>query len=509
MFGRIGRRQFASAGTCGQLDWKIRSATKGESSVNSQQAVAVHALMASVILATVASEVNAQWYNNYKSVAQYNARMDQMISDHPDLATPISIGTSHEGRDIRGLRITGNGSSSVAKKAVVFHGLIHAREWIAGMTTMYAADELLDGYSADARVQNVMDNVEFFVIPVLNPDGYEYSRTTDRFWRKNRRPGGGVDLNRNFDYNWGPGFGGSSGNPSSEIYRGPSPFSEPESQALRDLFLDNQQIVSHIDFHSYGQLIAGPWGYTLDNPPDVDILDRQAEIMANSIQAVSGETYLWGDDTNVLGIANGITNDWAYGDQGVFSYTVELRPDSFNPGFDLPASEIIPTATEIFPTVLDLGEFTIQLAAGDFNFDDTWNCDDVNELIGAVMNGTTRDEYDMNGDGSLNTDDISVWLAQAGARNQASGNPYLLGDINFNGSVDGNDFLIWNANKFTSNASYCHGDINGDGGVDGNDFLLWNATKFQTSDVLPVPEPQMPWLAFAFVFAVRLRRRRR
>ena len=339
-----------------------------------------------LLLTALASCASAQWYNNYRSLAEYNARLDEMLADHPDLASPISLGTSFEGREIRGLRITGTGDSSVAKKTVVFHGLIHAREWIAGMTTMYAADNLMDGYATDTRVQNVMDNVEFLVVPVLNPDGYEYSRTPgNRFWRKNRRPNGGgsfgVDLNRNFDYNWGPGFGGSSSNPDSEVYRGTAPFSEPESQALRDLFLTNQQIVSHIDFHSYGQIIAGPWGYTFDNPPLVEILDRQASIMAASVQSVHGEQYLWGDDTDVLGIANGITNDWAFGDQGVFSYTVELRPESFIPGFDLPASQIIPTSEEIFPSVLDLGEFTIQLAAGDFNFDDEWTCSDVDQLV--------------------------------------------------------------------------------------------------------------------------------
>lgn len=453
-----------------------------------------------VIASSWVSETGAQWYDNYKSLAQYNARMDEMLSDHPTLASPISIGTTHEGREIRGLRITGNGSSHVAKKAVVFHGLIHAREWIAGMTTMYAADNLLDGYATDLRVQNVMDNVEFFVVPVLNPDGYEYSRTVNRNWRKNRRPNGGgsfgVDLNRNFDFNWGAGFGGSSGNVNSEVYRGPAPFSELESQALRDLFLDNQQIVSHIDFHSYGQIIAGPWGYTLDNPPLVEMLDRQAGIMANSIQSVSGEQYLWGDDSNVLSIANGITNDWVYGVQGVFSYTVELRPEGFFPGFELPASEIIPTGEEIFPSVLDLGEFTIQLAAGDFNFDDQWTCADVDQLVAAVVNGTNRSEFDINGDGSLTSADVDEWLAQAGSRNLSSGNSFLVGDGNLDGTVDGEDFVLWNANKFTSLPAWCRGDFNVDGFVDGADFVLWNANKFTSAGIVAVPEPIISlWLA--------------
>lgn len=307
----------------------------------------------------------------------------------------------------------------------------------------------------------------------------------------------------------GAGFGGSSGSTNSPIYRGPAAFSEPESQALRDLFLDNPQVVSHIDFHSYGQIIAGPWGYTLDNPPLVDILDRQAGIMAASVGAVHGEQYLWGDDTNVLGLANGITNDWAYGDQGVFSYTVELRPDSFIPGFELPPSGIIPTGEEILPSVLDLGEFTIQLAAGDFNFDDAWTCQDVDDLVAAVVDGSIRDEFDVNGDQLLNAADVESWLGQASARMLPSGGSLLMGDGNLDGTVDGQDFVIWNANKFSNNASYCGGDFNADGTVDGQDFVLWNANKFSSSSLLAVPEPLAAgWLLVAGVGMMWKRRLR-
>ena len=451
--------------------------------------------LVAIMLAMVlhCGSTSAQWYNNYRSTAEYYSRLDQMLADHPDLTTPMVIGSTHEGREIRGIRITGNGPAHVDKKTVVIHGLIHAREWIAGMTTMYAADEMLDQYATNGQVANVLDNTEFVVVPVVNPDGYEYSRNVDRFWRKNRRNNGGgsfgVDLNRNFGFNWGPGFNGSSGNRNSNIYRGPSAFSEPESQALRDLFLDDQQIVSHIDFHSFGQIIAGPWGYTLENPPLVDILDRQASLMSDAIREVNGEVYVWGDDTNVLGIANGITNDWVYGDQGAFSYTVELRPESSNPGFDLPASQIIPTVEENLPGVLSLGEFTIQVAAGDFNFDDDWDCADVDELIEVIQTGSNRAEFDMNGDGAMDSLDLNEWLAQAGARNLASGASFLPGDANLDGNVDASDFNIWNENKFSAGHGWCGGDFTGDGATDGSDFNAWNENKFTSADVTAVPEP--------------------
>ena len=467
-------------------------------------------LFGTLIHNTVIQDANGQFYNNYRSLAEYESRMDQLIADHPTLASPITIGTSVEGREIRGMRITGTGSNSVAKKAVVFHGLIHAREWISGMVTMFGAENLLEGYATDARVRNVMDNVEFLVVPVLNPDGYEYSRNVNRNWRKNRRNNGngsfGVDLNRNFGFEWGGP--GSSGNTNSGVYRGPSPFSEPEAQALRDLFLDNQHIVSHIDYHSFGEIIAGPWGYTFTNPPRVDILDGVAEIMSDSIFAVNGHRYLFGDDTNVLGLAAGITNDWAFGDQGVYSYTIELRPTSFNPGFELPANQIVPTAEENFPAILDLAEFTIAVAGGDFNFDQTFSCADVDELVQSIVDGTNRAEFDVTGDGMVNVEDLDEWLARAGAANLPSGASYLPADANLDGTVDAVDFTLWNDHKFTANASFCSGDFNADGVVDAVDFTIWNDHKFTSADSVAVPEPTTFFAGVMFAVGVLARHRR-
>ena len=101
--------------------------------------------------------------------------------------------------------------------------------------------------------------VTLLAVPVANPDGYQHSWDHDRYWRKNRRDQHGVDLNRNFEVAWGER--GASDDPRSPIYHGPSPFSEPESVALRDL-LRREKIEGHIDFHSYSQLVLYPWSYT-------------------------------------------------------------------------------------------------------------------------------------------------------------------------------------------------------------------------------------------------------
>lgn len=125
---------------------------------------------------------------------------------------------------------------SATTNVIVLAGM-HAREWISITTAQYLASSLLSGYGTDPRITALMDKTRFTFVPVVNPDGYEYTWTTDRFWRKNRAKVGtktaGVDLNRNFGFH--SGTGGSSANPTDDTYRGPSAFSEPESSAVRDL----------------------------------------------------------------------------------------------------------------------------------------------------------------------------------------------------------------------------------------------------------------------------------
>ncbi len=96
----------------------------------------------------------------------------------------------------------------------------------------------------------------------------------------------------------------------------------------------------------------------------------------------------------------------------------------------------------------------------------------------------------MTGDGLVNTADLTKWLAEAGAAEIPSGNPYLVGDADLDGSVDGSDFIAWNMHKFTNTAAWCSGDFTADGSVDGSDFIAWNMNKFTSADgVSAVPEP--------------------
>jgi hypothetical protein len=143
------------------------------------------------------------------------------------------------------------------------------------------------------------------------------------------------------------------------------------------------------------------------------------------------------------------------------------------------------------------------IPAGDFDFDGNLNCDDIDALVAAIVASDNDAAFDLTGEGVVNGGDLEEWLSLAGDRNLASGNSYLEGDADLSGSVDGNDFLIWNANKFTSNPSWCSGDFNHDGEINGTDFVIWNGNKFESSDLLAVPESVFPLGMLAFLAVAR------
>ena len=298
------------------------------------------------------------WFDDYKSYADINAYMDALISQYPDLISKELIGTSIEGRNIYALTIT-SPTGGPDKPALFFDGLHHAREWVGGSTVMYIVDRLVQTHDTDPAVQLMLDKLVFYVIPIVNPDGYVYTWSTNRMWRKNRRNNGGgiygVDLNRNYSIGWG-GVG-SSGNPSDETYRGTAPFSEPESSTVRDFVLAHPDIVAHIDFHSYSQLVLRPYGYDYVDPPEPDngVLTGLGDGMAAAIFSTHGKTYT-SQPSYDLYLADGICSDWVYDGGGAYSWTIELR-DTGLYGFVLPADQIIPTAEESYAAISVLADY--------------------------------------------------------------------------------------------------------------------------------------------------------
>ena len=306
------------------------------------------------------------------------------------VAKVYSIGTSIEGRDILAVKISDNPELEEGEPAVLFPGCHHAREWISVEVPYYIAKYLVDNYATAPAIQALVDNGEIWIIPMVNPDGHQYSVTNNRLWRKNRRFNDtcyGVDLNRNYATGWGGA--GSSGYECDETYRGTEAFSEPETQAIRDLFLDpGIDFKAMIDYHSYGQLILYPWGYTSANAPDNYRLSYLAKEIKNLILGVHGADYT-NQKSSALYLASGATDDWTYDVSGIPSFTIELRPISDITGFILPPSEIQPTCEENIPAALYLIGLTENDTDGDGIVDINDTCIDVYD----------PDQTDADGDG--------------------------------------------------------------------------------------------------------------
>jgi len=225
------------------------------------------------------------------------------------------------------------------------------------------ANQLATQYGVpNSPYTNLVDQIEWTIVPLINADGYIYTQT-DRMWRKNRRVNTnrciGVDTNRNWDYQWNTG--GSSTNPCADDYSGPVPFSEPEVTAISNYLSHkaSNQTKGYIDFHSYGQLVMNPWGWSTSDCKDNDIQQQLANGAVAEVKKVHGQTYEVGAIAQILYVASGSSTDWTYGAAGaVFSYGIELR-DTGKYGFLLPADQIIPQGEEIMPLVTYMGQFIL------------------------------------------------------------------------------------------------------------------------------------------------------
>ncbi|GAB4049990.1 hypothetical protein GCM10028775_20430 [Catellatospora paridis] len=304
-------------------------------------------------------------YHNY---AEMNAELNQIVADHPTLVRKSVIGTSYEGRQIVALKISDNVATDENEPEILFNAHLHAREHLTVEMALYLANLFTDAYTTDSRVRAVVDSREIWIVPDLNPDGGEYDIATGsyRSWRKNRQPNSGssaigTDINRNFGYKWGC-CGGSSGSASSETYRGPSAFSTPEAAVLRDFVLSRrvggvQQIKANIDFHTYGELILWPFGYTTADTVNPGMTSDERNTFANIGQQMSATNSYTAEQGSDLYVTDGDITDWLWGDQRVWTYTFEMYPKSSSPGF-YPPDEVIAAQTSRNKTaVLILSEY--------------------------------------------------------------------------------------------------------------------------------------------------------
>ncbi len=290
------------------------------------------------------------FHTTYLTGAQILAQYEAWRAAYPNMISRTQIGTSRENRPIYAYRIAwgARSGSKQPSRSVFVEAGIHAREWITPATGLYIFEQFIKKVNTDRRWQRANSNVAFYMVPVLNVDGYEYSWTTDRYWRKNRRNNGngtyGVDLNRNFSKGWGGS--GSSSSSSSDTYRGPSAFSEPESAAVRNYIAAIEPPAAFLDLHSYSQLVLRPWGYVNAFSPSEATLKPIGDAMASAIAATTGKVYT-SEAAYQLYIASGTTQDWEYSVYANSSWTIEMR-DTGQYGFVLPADQIYPTQLEIW-----------------------------------------------------------------------------------------------------------------------------------------------------------------
>jgi len=283
----------------------------------------------------------------FASYLEIQSWLDDIVSANPDIASTYIAGKTYENRNLKVLKL----KQPSATRSIWVDCGIHAREWISPATCVYMVDKMIKEFRAGKRDEaDLLSKYEFHILPLMNPDGYEYSQTSYRFWRKNRNPNRGsscvgTDLNRNSGYQWMTG--GSSSNKCSDIYAGPSANSENEIKAVQKALnakLGNWD--AYLTLHAYGQWIFTPWGYTSMVPADYNDLLRKANIGANAIKATYGSEFVTGSSTNILGgVGSGGSEDWAKGVAGIkYAYCLELRPSQYgadsNYGFAIPASRI-------------------------------------------------------------------------------------------------------------------------------------------------------------------------
>jgi hypothetical protein len=295
---------------------------------------------------TDGSDYRTEFLRYNEIIAQYEAWRAQ----YPTLVTRQQIGTSLQNRPIWVYRLR-NPYTAVAPTGILIQGGIHAREWLSPPTVMYITDMMIRDGLGSAEAWNLLTRYEISVVPVVNPDGYEYTWTNNRLWRKNRRDivgssSFGVDLNRNYAVGWGGQ--GSSSNPGSDTYRGTAAFSEPEVACIRDYVNARSATMPYVfmvDYHTHGQKVLYPWSYTESPPAHPAQLSQVGNVYKNAMLASGGENYDVGQGSVALYVAGGTSKDFYYDEYGAWAYTVEMRAGGQS-GFDPPPTTILPNAME-------------------------------------------------------------------------------------------------------------------------------------------------------------------
>jgi len=283
---------------------------------------------------------------SFYTLSEVESVLTQIHAAYPTITTvPASIGQSVEGRSQWMIKISDNPNVDENEPEVRIDSLHHAREPQSMQTNLWFMLWLLAEYGSDPVATYLVDERELYFIPVVNPDGYAYNEQIapngGGLWRKNRRDNGdsthGVDLNRNYPYEWGFDDLGSSSNTSSEVYRGPSAASEPETMNMM-AFMTAREFGTALSMHCSGNLWLSPWGYDeIAAPDDADFKELGAVVTELNNYTVQAGWELY--------VANGVTFDYEYGVHGTMAWTPEIGISGSDGFWPVPA-RIIPLAEE-------------------------------------------------------------------------------------------------------------------------------------------------------------------
>ncbi|XP_050954421.1 carboxypeptidase A6 isoform X2 [Labeo rohita] len=291
-------------------------------------------------------------YEVYHPLEEIQSWMFEMNRTHPHLVDLFSIGQSYEGRPLYVLQL--GKRTRRFKKAVWIDCGVHAREWIGPAFCQWFVKEALNSYQHDSSIRRLMNQLDFYIMPVFNVDGYHYSWKTDRFWRKTRSKipkyhCRGVDANRNWKVKWCDE--GASLHPCDETYCGPFPESEPEVKAVaKFLRKHRKRVKAYISIHAYAQMLLYPYSYKYATIPNFNCVESAAQNAVSALYSAYGVRYRYGPASTTLYVSSGSSIDWAYKNGIPYAFAFELRDTGYF-GFLLPEELINPTCTETMRAV--------------------------------------------------------------------------------------------------------------------------------------------------------------
>lgn len=269
----------------------------------------------------------------YYTPDEVKEKIYQIAATHPQIVKVEKVTNGlWEGNDVYMVKITKNVDETNNRPSFILDAQHHAREVMTSQIAVDMIEYLAENYGIDPEVTNWVDNINIIVIPMVNPDGIKYVFTTNRWWRKNRNPNCPVDLNRNYDFNWNA-CDGSSGYCYDETYRGTSPKSEPETQAMDKIMAENPAIYA-LTYHSYGEYILYPLGCF--DPSDNQAFWELASELNSSLENDNGFTgmYATGAGWSTIYTTDGTSDDNHYGKYGTFSFCIEVNSSGFQPDYN-------------------------------------------------------------------------------------------------------------------------------------------------------------------------------